>query len=90
MYCRAGGEEDNEDHVPYSPMSQEAAQEEVRFPSCALADSLTGGSKVYCRQIRPSPQLGCFTDEASALVFLLDVSAKSSLALNSWFVLLCK
>ena len=25
-----GGEEDNEDHVPYSPMSQEAAQEEVR------------------------------------------------------------
>jgi len=28
----AGGEEDNEDHVPYSPMSQEAVQEEVRHP----------------------------------------------------------
>ena len=27
-----GGEEDNEDHVPYSPMSQEAVQEEVRHP----------------------------------------------------------
>lgn len=25
----AGGDDDNEDHVPYSPMSQEAAQEEV-------------------------------------------------------------
>lgn len=33
MMCvsSTGGDEDNEDHVPYSPMSQEAAQEEVRL-----------------------------------------------------------